>query len=149
MMHFCKMLNSDELMDTGSYNLLWARIATLGGMMGQQPFWMSVEECVNIILLTHIKNVSQVNKIFTLQCMIDTLMIYAVPLDVVRIPHKLMVKLLRQVVIIQPPKRQCFLPKRRHQVDEKVEKKKKNVYLERFLVVQINSNLHCRQRYRS
>ena len=47
MMHFCKMLNSDELMDTTSYNLLWARIATLGGTMRQQPFWMSIEECVN------------------------------------------------------------------------------------------------------
>ena len=47
MMHYCKMLNSSELMETDAYNLLWARIASLGGSMRQQPFWMTIEEVAN------------------------------------------------------------------------------------------------------
>ena len=47
MMHFCQMINSDDLMDTDSYNLLWARLGTMGGSMRQQPFWMTMEETVN------------------------------------------------------------------------------------------------------
>ena len=34
-------------MDTEVYNLLWARIGSLGGTRRQQPFWITVEELLN------------------------------------------------------------------------------------------------------
>ena len=47
MMHFCQITQSDRLMPSNNYNLLWARIATLGGTMRQEPFWMTIEDVAN------------------------------------------------------------------------------------------------------
>ena len=47
MMHFCKFTDTKDLMSNDAYNLLWARIASLGGTLRQQPFWMTIEDLAN------------------------------------------------------------------------------------------------------
>ena len=47
MMHFCKFTDTKDLMTHDTYNLLWARIATLGGTLRKQPFWMTIEDLAN------------------------------------------------------------------------------------------------------